>query len=289
MTPFEFTPVVILGAGRSGTNMLRDVLTALPDIETWPCDEIQPIWRHGNLNHPTDAFTADMATPQVTAFIRRAFIRQWKARGRPRILVEKTCANTLRVPFLAAVLPEAHFVVITRHGEDVVRSAVARWQGRLEVPPVSYFAAKARFIPLSDVPTYGLRFLSNRIDKLRGKSKRLRAWGPIWDGFDPNSDAPLEDICARQWAACVGATRRDTAGLDQPVTHTSYEAFLGDPEGETAEILRRIGYGDTPVDLAGATASVRRKELGLGPRTGLSETVKSILDPEARAHGYGVF
>lgn len=46
MTPaahLPFTPVVIIGAGRSGTNALRDALTALPEFETWPCDEINPI------------------------------------------------------------------------------------------------------------------------------------------------------------------------------------------------------------------------------------------------------
>ena len=41
-------PVVIIGAARSGTNMLRDVLVKLPGVGTWPCDEINYIWRHGN-------------------------------------------------------------------------------------------------------------------------------------------------------------------------------------------------------------------------------------------------
>ena len=289
MTPFDFKPVVIIGAGRSGTNMLRDVLTAIPGIATWPCDEIQPIWRHSNLNHPTDAFTADMANASVTRFIRQAFIRQWKASNRPRFLVEKTCANTLRLPFLVAILPEAHFVVITRHGEDVVPSAMARWQGHLEVPPLSYFAAKARFIPLIDVPSYGARFLSNRVDKLRGKSTRLRAWGPIWSGFDPNSEAPLDEICADQWVACVGATRRDISAMPNAASHTSYEAFLGDPEVETAKILAAIGYGTDIPDLSLATATVRRQETGRGPRDQLSQAVKSILEQECLAHGYGVF
>ena len=39
-------PVIIIGAGRSGTNMLRDLLAQLPQFSTWPCDEINYIWRH---------------------------------------------------------------------------------------------------------------------------------------------------------------------------------------------------------------------------------------------------
>jgi len=30
-------PIVIIGAGRSGTNLLRDLLCAHPDVVTWPC------------------------------------------------------------------------------------------------------------------------------------------------------------------------------------------------------------------------------------------------------------
>ena len=46
--------IIIIGAPRSGTNMLRDVLTALPGFETWPCDEINLAWRHGNRALPSD-------------------------------------------------------------------------------------------------------------------------------------------------------------------------------------------------------------------------------------------
>lgn len=288
MTDLEFKPVIILGAGRSGTNMLRDALTALPNIDTWPCDEIQPIWRHGNLGHPTDQFTADMATPDVVAFVRRAFVRQWKARGRPRFLIEKTCANTLRVPFLANIFPEAHYVTIVRHGEDVVSSAIARWEGKLEVPPVSYFAAKARFIPLVDLPVYAGRFVSNRIDKLRGVSQRLRTWGPIWDGLDAVQNAPLDEICARQWAACVRHTRQDLDTLALPQTLVHYENYLADPEGETLRILGDIGYDEDQADLPKAVAAVRRKPASFAPRGKLREDLKPILDAECRAYGYGV-
>ena len=43
---------MIIGAARSGTNMLRDVLTSLDGVDTWPCDEINYIWRHGNIRWP---------------------------------------------------------------------------------------------------------------------------------------------------------------------------------------------------------------------------------------------
>ena len=41
-------PVIILGAPRSGTNMLRDILCQHPNLITWDCDEINPIWKYSN-------------------------------------------------------------------------------------------------------------------------------------------------------------------------------------------------------------------------------------------------
>ena len=38
-------------------------------------------------------------------------------------MVEKTCANTLRLPFVDKVLPEARYLHIVRDGVDVVASA----------------------------------------------------------------------------------------------------------------------------------------------------------------------
>ena len=55
--------IVLVGAPRSGTNMLRDVLTALDGIGTWPCDEINYIWRHGNVRYPSDELPRENATP----------------------------------------------------------------------------------------------------------------------------------------------------------------------------------------------------------------------------------
>ena len=60
-------PLVIIGAGRSGTNMLRDVLCRMPGLGTWPCDEINYIWRHGNRAHPDDEFPGGFARPKVQA------------------------------------------------------------------------------------------------------------------------------------------------------------------------------------------------------------------------------
>src|SRR5699024_6252863 len=87
----NYTPVIIIGAGRSGTNMLRDTLTQIAGVNTWPCDEINYIWRHYNLSYPNDEFTTSMATNRVKKYIHKQFDKI-AAQSNTSYLVEKTCA-----------------------------------------------------------------------------------------------------------------------------------------------------------------------------------------------------
>ncbi len=94
----NFQPVIIIGAARSGTNMLRDLLVELPAVGTWPCDEINYIWRHFNAAHPDDEFPPELATPRVRDYLRQSFARQRVALVRPfwsKKLVQTHFASTL--------------------------------------------------------------------------------------------------------------------------------------------------------------------------------------------------
>src|SRR5437667_64703 len=113
--PGAYTPIILVGAGRSGTNMLRDVLVRVRGFGTWPCDEINYIWRHYNVRYPTDEFPAELATTPVKKYIRSAFLRMAR-RDNLAYVVEKTCANSLRIRFVDQVLPEARYVFIVRDG-----------------------------------------------------------------------------------------------------------------------------------------------------------------------------
>ncbi len=154
LSEVQYQTVVVIGAPRSGTNMLRDILTQFDGVATWPCDEINYIWRHGNIRCQTDCFEPHMARDSVRRYIREQF--DWVAeRYDARTVVEKTCANSLRVPFVDAVVPEARFVFIRRNGLDAVGSAMARWKAALDIP---YLARKARFVPVIDIPWYAGRY-----------------------------------------------------------------------------------------------------------------------------------
>lgn len=284
-----FTPIVIIGAGRSGTNVLRDALTRLAGFKTWPCDEINPIWRHGNLDWPDDEIPPERATPAVRHSIRKAFRRIWRQQGTPDFVVEKTCANALRVPFVDAVLPEARYIHIVRNGFDIVASARKRWSGELEIPSLPYYLAKARYSPLSDLPRYAVSALKNRVAIKLGKQERFDSWGPRFAGIDALSEASLDEIVARQWAACVSSSDSAFANMaSRRVFQLRYEDFTTTPQDILAQITRWL---DSPRDedaLRAAGALVRANSVGKGQVAAkvLPDKIKSILEPSMLAHGY---
>ncbi|HDQ03259.1 MAG TPA: sulfotransferase [Deltaproteobacteria bacterium] len=232
-------PVIIIGAGRSGTNMLRDSLCSIEGFETWPCDEINYIWRHGNVQHPSDRFTEVQARSEVKKFIRRAFEKQEKA-STARYVVEKTCANSLKIPFINAVFPEARYIFIVRDGRDAASSAMKRWKASLDI---SYILTKVRYVPVSDMPYYGLRYFVNRLKKLASREKRLAFWGPLYPGMmdDLKKDTLLE-VCAKQWRECVKTAESDFSRLDQNRVHKiQYESFVRDPVRKMKEMIHFTG------------------------------------------------
>ena len=263
-------PVVIVGAPRSGTNMLRDVLCALPGFGTWPCDEINYIWRHGNVRVPSDEFPAALARPEVVRYVRGRFAAMRRRLGGAE-LVEKTCANSLRVSFVDRIVPEARYLFIRRDGLDAVASALERWAAKAEW---SYLSRKARFVPLTDLPFYGARYLANRVYKLVSGRRRLAFWGPALEDMGGLLEQhPLDEVCALQWQRCVDRSRRDLAALPaERWLEVAYEDFVADPREALLRICAFLEVDVAPAQLDEATASVRSGSVGRG---------RARLGPEA--------
>jgi hypothetical protein len=284
-----FQPIVIIGAGRSGTNVLRDCLVRLDGFATWPCDEINPIWRHGNLGHTDDAIPVELATPAVKEFVRNAFIRIWNEQGRPDFVVEKTCANSLRVPFVNSILPEAQFIHIVRDGYDVMASAKKRWGGELEFAGLPYLLAKARYAPKLDLPIYALSALRSRLAVRLGLRQHLKSWGPKFAGMDSFSNAPVDELIARQWAACVNESHQAFANIGaQRVFLTKYEDLVDDAGHVLGRVIAWLGAQTSQAEIVQAAALVRKGSVGKGRRAPaeLSECIHKVLQRPLKAFGY---
>ena len=117
-------PIVVIGAPRSGTTFLGQLLRAHPAV----CylEEPRLTWRYGN-DRKSDMLRPDDARPAVCRYIRETFSKRVETSGKQR-LAEKTPSNALRMGFVDRVLPGCRFVHITRHGIDSVISIHRHWQ-----------------------------------------------------------------------------------------------------------------------------------------------------------------
>ena len=280
-------PVIIIGAPRSGTNMLRDVLTSMEGLGTWPCDEINYIWRHGNVTHETDELSPQMATDPVKRYIDRQF-ESLQTRYALQTVVEKTCANSLRVPFVDAVMPEARYLFIHRDGLDAVGSALQRWKARLDF---GYLLAKARYVPISDLPYYGFRYLGNRVFRLLSREKRLAFWGPSFSGLKEALDQySLEEVCALQWQRCVNLSESAFANMPaDKVVRVGYESFVANPETELQRILAELDLSYDEAAVRAATAAVSDRSVGKGRDaldTKKRRQIEKLVGPTLARYGY---
>ena len=283
----SYKPLVIIGAPRSGTNMLRDILTQFDGVATWPCDEINYIWRHGNLRYPSDELPASLATESVQRYIRRQF--EWVARRYDAsIVVEKTTANSLRVPFVDSVVPDARYVFIRRDGLDAVGSAIKRWKAPLDIP---YLAQKARFVPPADLPYYAIRYLGSHVYRLMSREKRVAFWGPRLARMDELlANHPLDEICALQWQRCVEQSVEAFDHMDPSRwIEVVYESFVTHPDEQLRRILTFAGIEASADQVAAAVAGVRADSVGKG-RASLSdeaaERLRDLVGPMLKRLGY---
>jgi len=226
----EYIPIIIIGPGRSGTNMLRDIITSMDGFETWDCDEINPIWRYGNRDYPTDEIPVDRLTPKIKKYIRQRFYKLYK-KTKSKFIVEKTCANSLRLEYVFNIFPEAKYIIINRDGRDVTTSAMKRWSASFDL---KYTLKKLRYVPLSDLFYYLSKFGINRIKKIVSKSKSLSFWGPLYKGIseDVSNKSSLE-ICATQWKHCAEKILNQRVNISsENILDFQYESFVKNPINE---------------------------------------------------------
>lgn len=245
-------PIVIIGAARSGTKILRDVLAAAPGARAVPYD-VNYVWRYG-APETHDVQDPDTLTPARRRFIPatlRSLARIGPGDGRTR-LIEKSVSNGLRVPFVAALLPGAHFVHLVRDGRDVTESAMRLWQAP---PDWGALKTKLRDIPLANLG-YVAWFGWNTLRGMLSGRKGGRVWGPRYPGiFEDAERLPLAAVCARQWRETVARARTALADLPPAqVTEIRYEDLVRDPAA-LDRLIADTGLDRDPDDAAAIRAA----------------------------------
>lgn len=230
-------PIIIVAAGRSGSKLLRSIIGSHPETAYFP-REINYIWRRGNIFYPTDELQPQHARPEVKQYIRGRFESFAQGSSASRI-IEKTCANSLRVSFVHEVIPEATIVHLIRDGRAVAESARRRWSAP---PEAGYLFEKLRWVPIPDVPFYGLRWLRYQVGRWQSADGAQTSWGPRFAGMDEVvREHSLIEVCGIQWRACVRTAEEQMKQLPAERVYTvRYEDLIQQPLETTRRLFAHL-------------------------------------------------
>jgi hypothetical protein len=271
MTPKH---VVIIGAARSGTKVLRDALAAATGAGCVPYD-IGYVWRIGNEDLPDDVIQPERIPQRSQRFIRK-FVDRYAA-GDPPAVIEKTVGNTLRVPAVSAVFPDAVFIHLIRDGIDVIESTRRQWTTATDS---RYVLRKLRHFPLRLMPSYGLKYVRSLLHRRADDQSRVGSWGARYPGIDRDlHQSDLLTVSARQWREAVRYAMADLAVLRAPVIEVRYEELIGDPSGTLSRIADFAGLTIPTASLTAAMSTIVTGRQGAG-RESLTVTELSVLETE---------
>lgn len=220
----KYKPVFIIGAGRSGTKYLRDVLSTSPEVVRIPYD-VGYIWRVGNEWLPHDEINAETVPEKSIRWIRSTLPRlrdRTVEKPDARLLIEKSVPNSLRPLFLYKIFPNAIFIHLVRDGRAVTESALRMWQ---TPPEAGYLMKKLRYFPWSNV-RYGLWYFMNRFSRIVRRTQPI--WGPRYKGIENDIiTEPLHVVCAKQWFHCVDIAYRQLLHIPrEQVITVKYEEIM---------------------------------------------------------------
>jgi len=231
LRPFQPDPIFVLGCSRSGTTVTYETLAAAPQLLSLGV-EIPEFWNslYGPLNNGwhSEAVGAEQARPEHRAAALRYF---YQCLGRGQVL-DKTCINTLRIPYLYKLFPQARFVFIQRDGRDNISSMMDGWrQGRTD----GGFGLEQFFGPAPETVAIN--------------GGEFREWHfflpPGWRGYNRSS---LEEVCAFQWLSAnrLALDAKPLIPAEQWI-HLRYEDLFERPVEMFREAFERL---DIPFDAA---------------------------------------
>jgi hypothetical protein len=240
-------PVVVLGCPRSGTTVLLQALLRSPELRSVQ-SEGHILWDEFHATPrgwDSDALTAADVTRRERDYVYCA-IRLWTRGAR---FVDKTPENCLRVGYLSALFPDATYVFLRRRAADNVSSLIEAWK------------ARPRFVK------YRLPEELTGLGELSGNRWSL----VLVPGWRELVDAPLEEICARQYVACNEAVLEARRELpDSRWIDVAYEDVVRAPAKELRRLYGELGlaFGDAARSYADGLARAPTATALTAPRSG---------------------
>ena len=238
----KICPIIVLGAARSGTRLVRRLIASAGLHAEVPFD-INYIWRYGNESCPDDCLHESTISADIRCFIRERIAHcAGVTVGQP--FVEKTVSNVLRIPFVRRIYPEARFVFLVRNGRDVIESAHRCWK---QPPAATYLFQKIKTFPWWPCRGYAWRYANQIAARSLKLAPTLRSWGPRYSAIDDDvRNRSLLEVCCRQWVACMEAYERDRQILPANVRlEIRYEDLVHRRYEQAERLAAFIGASDS--------------------------------------------
>jgi hypothetical protein len=222
-------PIFIVAAPRSGSTLLFETLAVSRQLHTlggeahWLVEDLTEL-RPGAPGVDSNRLTAEQLTEEraahiyasIAANIRDADNAVVPYRAELRLL-EKTPKNSLRIPFLERLFPDASFVFLWRDPRENIASIMRAWRS-------------------GKWKTY------NGLDGFPGPWSLL-----LPPGWRELRGKPLEEIAAHQWSVTNRVVLEDLAALAPGRwTSLSYGELVADPRGRIADLCAFLGIGSDP-------------------------------------------
>lgn len=279
-------PIIIIGNTRSGTTIVQKVMATYPDFVGWY--EPRTLWLCADPGRNHDEFEECDATDKVKPYIRGQFLKYQQRHGN-RVVIEKTPANILKIPFVRAIFPEATYLFIVRSPFSFISSVELKWQRTLSAKGIR---RRLKSTPVTQLHYYAGRFVKQYFDKRVLGRKYQSIWGPRYKGIE--QDLETEDlltVIARQWSIPSRKAEKDMS-LFEPgrILRLRYEDFVVDPLSDMERICAHCGIKMTAEMVKAAyewVKSDRQEKWRRFDPHALARILPEIED-EMQRHGYEI-
>lgn len=191
-------PIFIVGAPRSGTTFLANALSKHSKVAY--AVEPSAVWRFGNEKR-SDLLRPEWITPKTQRHI-VSYFQNYLEEQKAERLLEKTPQNSLRMPFLDKIFPDAVYVHIIRNGMESVLSIRDRWGSHTKGLGKIKFRRRLRQTTIGQLPYYGIQVAKRVFANF--SDKPAVNWGPLLPGIsEMRHECGALWTAAYQWRFCV--------------------------------------------------------------------------------------
>ncbi len=215
-------PVFVIGCSRSGTTVTYETIAAAPQLLSFGY-EIPSFWNslwgpHKN-GWDSEAAGVEHAWPEHRDSVLRYFYQRL---GWGQVL-DKTCINVMRLPYLYKLFPDATFIFIHRDGRDNISSMMDGWRHD------GHFRLS--------------QFLGESPEPVAINNGEFLEWSfflpPGWRDYN---HASLEEVCAYQWLTAnrMALEAKRTIPQQQWI-QLRYEDIFEQPVEMYRRVFERLG------------------------------------------------